>query len=79
MDRLRDSLRQTLIQADKLVLSSREAASRSRMAVEEEKALEPRLDMLRGHTLCMQRQMEQDLSSRYKGRQVNVMGEINMI
>ena len=79
MDRLRDSLRQTLIQADKLVLSSHESASRRRMALEEEQELEPRLDALRQHTRCMQRHMQKDIADKYKGRQVNIMGEINMI
>ena len=79
MDRLRDSLRQTLIQADKMVLSSRESASRRRMAVGEEGELEPRLEALRQHTRCMQRHVEKDIATKYKGRQVNIMGEINMI
>lgn len=79
VDRLRDSLRQTLLQADKLVLCGVKAGSRRRKALEEEQELEPRLDALRQHTRYMQRQMEKDIAVKYKGRQVNVMGEINMI
>jgi len=79
VDRLRDSLRQTLIQADKLILNGQEAASRRRAALEEEQQLEPRLDELRKHTRYMQRHMEAEVAEKYKGRQVNIMGEINMI
>ncbi|XP_076455666.1 CDK5 regulatory subunit-associated protein 3-like [Babylonia areolata] len=79
VDRLRDSLRQTLLQADKLVLCGVEAASRRRQALEEEGELEPRLDALRQHTRYMQRHLQTDIAGKYKGRQVNIMGEINMI
>jgi hypothetical protein len=79
VDRLRDSLRQTLIQADKLVLSSQEAASRRRAAVEEEQQLEPRLAEMRKQTKYIQKHLQEDIAEKYKGRQVNIMGEINMI
>ncbi|KAL8616487.1 hypothetical protein ACOMHN_041090 [Nucella lapillus] len=79
VDRLRDSLRQTLLQADKQVLCGVEAASRRRAALEEEGELEPRLEALRRHTRYMQRHLETDIAAKYKDRQVNIMGEINMI
>lgn len=79
VDRLRDSLRQTLIQADKLVLSGHEMASRRHAALEEEQQLEPRLEELRTQTRYMQKHLQAEIAEKYKGRQVNVMGEINMI
>ncbi|KAK7092956.1 CDK5 regulatory subunit-associated protein 3-like isoform X2 [Littorina saxatilis] len=79
VDRLRDSLRQTLIQADKLVLAGQEAASRRRAALEEEQQLEPRLDAMKKHVRSLQKHLEAEISEKYKGRQVNIMGEINMI
>ncbi|KAK7487429.1 hypothetical protein BaRGS_00021270 [Batillaria attramentaria] len=79
VDRLRDSLRQTLVNADKLVLNSKTMSSRRREALQEEQLLEPRLDALRQHTRTLQAQLEVEIAEKYKGRKVNIMGEINMI
>lgn len=79
VDRLCESLRQILLRADKLVLASKEMASKKRAALEEESMLEPHLEALRRQTKTMQQQMEEEISQKYKGRKVNIMGEINMI
>ncbi|KAK3578328.1 hypothetical protein CHS0354_039035 [Potamilus streckersoni] len=79
VDRLKESLQQTLKHADKMVLYEKEMTMKSREAIEEEGQLHPKLDVLRQQTKEMQKQMEEEISKKYKGRRVNIMGEINTI
>ncbi|KAL3836336.1 hypothetical protein ACJMK2_021769 [Sinanodonta woodiana] len=79
VDRLKESLQQTLKLADKMVLYEKEMILKSKEASNEEGQLQPRLDLLRQQTKEMQKQMEEEISKKYKGRRVNIMGEINTI
>ncbi|XP_033733350.1 CDK5 regulatory subunit-associated protein 3-like [Pecten maximus] len=79
VDRLKDSLKQTLSLADKMVFYEKEMVVKKKDVLEEQRQLEPKLDVIVQRTKDIQRQMEQEISSKYKNRPVNIMGEINMI
>ncbi|CAG5131829.1 unnamed protein product [Candidula unifasciata] len=79
VDRLRDSLRQKLVLADKMVLSEKEMAGTRLEAIEEEKELEPQLEILRKQTKIIKKQLEEEISKKYNERKVNIVGEINTL
>ncbi|XP_071100814.1 CDK5 regulatory subunit-associated protein 3-like [Haliotis cracherodii] len=79
VERLRDSLKQTLTLADKMVFYEKEMVVKRKEALEEQGQLEPKLDTLVSKTKVMQKQMEGEISKKYKDRPVNIMGEINTI
>ncbi|XP_064255704.1 LOW QUALITY PROTEIN: CDK5 regulatory subunit-associated protein 3 [Passer domesticus] len=74
VERVTALLRQQLLQAE-LQLAKREAlGQRRRQALAEQAALEPRLQQLQESTRELQRLIEADISKRYGGRPVNLMG-----
>ncbi|NXF25276.1 CK5P3 protein, partial [Rhodinocichla rosea] len=74
VERVTALLRQRSLQAE-LLLAKREAlAQRRRQALAEQAALEPRLRRLQESTRELQRLIEADISKRYGGRPVNLMG-----
>ncbi|KAM6238712.1 LOW QUALITY PROTEIN: CDK5 regulatory subunit-associated protein 3 [Porphyrio hochstetteri] len=63
------------LQRAELLLAKKEALGRRRLeALGEQAALEPRLDRLLRRTRELQRLIEGDISKRYSGRPVNLMG-----
>ncbi|XP_074834960.1 CDK5 regulatory subunit-associated protein 3 [Carettochelys insculpta] len=74
VDRLSELLRQKLKQAELLVLKKELAAQKRQGALEEQAALEPKLDLLGERTKELQKLIEVDISQRYGGRPVNLMG-----
>ena len=79
VDRLRDSLRQKLASADKMVMNEKEASAVRRAAEEEGEALKPQLDALKAQTKDLKSRLEEDLTKKYNGRKVNVIGEVNTL
>ncbi|XP_053944421.1 CDK5 regulatory subunit-associated protein 3 [Cuculus canorus] len=74
VDRVSELLRQKLKQAE-LLLAKKEAMSQKRLeALAEQGALEPKLDRLLEKTKELQKLIEADISKRYSGRPVNLMG-----
>ncbi|KAK4808776.1 hypothetical protein QYF61_027261 [Mycteria americana] len=74
VDRVSELLRQKLKQAE-LLLAKKEAMSQKRQeALAEQGALEPKLDRLLEKTKELQKLIEADVSKRYGGRPVNLMG-----
>ncbi|XP_056368264.1 CDK5 regulatory subunit-associated protein 3 isoform X2 [Oenanthe melanoleuca] len=74
VERVSALLRQKLLQAE-LLLAKREAlAQQRRQALAEQAALEPRLQQLQDRAKELQKLIEADLSKRYGGRPVNLMG-----
>ncbi|XP_041326988.1 CDK5 regulatory subunit-associated protein 3-like, partial [Pyrgilauda ruficollis] len=74
VERVTALLRQQLLQAE-LQLAKRDAlGQRRRQALAEQAALEPRLQQLQESTRELQRLIEADISKRYGGRPVNLMG-----
>ncbi|XP_075299570.1 CDK5 regulatory subunit-associated protein 3 isoform X1 [Opisthocomus hoazin] len=74
VDRVSELLGQRLKQAE-LLLAKKEAMSRKRReALAEQAALEPKLDRLLEKTKELQKLIEADVSKRYGGRPVNLMG-----
>ncbi|XP_006023329.1 CDK5 regulatory subunit-associated protein 3 isoform X1 [Alligator sinensis] len=74
VDRVSDLLRQKLKQADLLVLKKELMVQKREAALAEQGALEPRLDLLVQKTKELQKLIEADISKRYSGRPVNLMG-----
>ncbi|XP_053197475.1 CDK5 regulatory subunit-associated protein 3 [Scomber japonicus] len=74
VERVSEVLRQKLKQADILVLKGTTMVERRQEALEEQSRLEPRVDLLGGRTRELQKQIEADISKRYHGRPVNLMG-----
>uniref|UniRef100_A0A8B9R5N0 CDK5 regulatory subunit associated protein 3 n=1 Tax=Anas platyrhynchos TaxID=8839 RepID=A0A8B9R5N0_ANAPL len=74
VDRVSELLQQKLRQAE-LLLAKREALGQKRQeALAEQGNLEPKLDRLLDTTRELQRLIEADISKRYGGRPVNLMG-----
>lgn len=74
VERVSEVLRQKLKQADILVLKRAMLAEKRQEALEEQAKLEPRVDLLSGRTLELQKLIEADISNRYNNRPVNLMG-----
>ncbi|XP_053408965.1 CDK5 regulatory subunit-associated protein 3-like isoform X2 [Mercenaria mercenaria] len=79
VERLKDTLKSTLTLADKMIFYQKETISRRHDMEKEERELLPKLEVLVKRTKEMQKQMEGEISKRYKNRPVNIMGEINII
>jgi len=79
VDRLRDSLRQKLASADKMVMNEKETAAVRRAAEEEGEALKPQLDVLKAQTKDLKLRLEEEITKKYNGRKVNVIGEVNTL
>ncbi|RLV63046.1 hypothetical protein DV515_00018675 [Chloebia gouldiae] len=67
-------LRQRLLQAELLLAKRAELGRRRRQALAEQAALEPKLQRLQERTRELQELIEADISKRYGGRPVNLMG-----
>uniref|UniRef100_A0A8C3QMD0 CDK5 regulatory subunit associated protein 3 n=1 Tax=Cyanoderma ruficeps TaxID=181631 RepID=A0A8C3QMD0_9PASS len=74
VERVAALLKQKLLQAD-LLLAKRDALAQKRhQALAEQAALEPKLQQLQDKIKELQKLIEADISKRYKGRPVNLMG-----
>ncbi|KAM6295471.1 LOW QUALITY PROTEIN: CDK5 regulatory subunit-associated protein 3 [Aegotheles albertisi] len=74
VERVSELLGQKLRQAELLGAKREALGRRRREALEEQRALEPQLDRLLERTKELQRLIEADISKRYGGRPVNLMG-----
>ncbi|KAG7280637.1 hypothetical protein CRUP_023256 [Coryphaenoides rupestris] len=74
VERVSETLRQKLKQADILVLKRTSLAESRQKALEEQARLEPRVDLLAKTTRELQKLIEADISKRYNSRPVNLMG-----
>ncbi|XP_025910176.1 CDK5 regulatory subunit-associated protein 3 [Nothoprocta perdicaria] len=74
VDRVSELLRQRLKQAELLLLKKETMSQKRQEALAEQGALEPKLDRLLEKTKELQKLIEADISKRYGGRPVNLMG-----
>ncbi|XP_061222421.1 CDK5 regulatory subunit-associated protein 3 [Neopsephotus bourkii] len=74
VDRVSELLRQKLKQAELLLAKKELMGQKRREALAEQGALEPKLDRLMERTKELQKLIEADISKRYNGRPVNLMG-----
>ncbi|XP_062485716.1 CDK5 regulatory subunit-associated protein 3 [Pezoporus occidentalis] len=74
VDRVSELLRQKLKQAELLLAKKELMGQKRREALAEQGALEPKLDQLMERTKELQKLIEADVSKRYNGRPVNLMG-----
>ncbi|XP_050404822.2 CDK5 regulatory subunit-associated protein 3 [Patella vulgata] len=79
VNRVNDNLKQILTLADKMNFLERQAVIRRKEALEEQKEVEPKLDIIIKKTKELQKQLQSEISKKYKGRPINIMGEINTI
>ncbi|NXA56635.1 CK5P3 protein, partial [Nothocercus julius] len=74
VDRVSELLQQKLKQAELLLLKKETMSRKRQEALAEQGALEPKLDRLLERTKELQKLIEADISKRYSGRPVNLMG-----
>ncbi|KAJ8785254.1 hypothetical protein J1605_007364 [Eschrichtius robustus] len=74
VDRVTELLQQKLKQSQLLVLKKELMLQKQQEALREQAALEPKLDLLLEKTKELQKLIEADISKRYNGRPVNLMG-----
>ncbi|NXI38948.1 CK5P3 protein, partial [Galbula dea] len=74
VDRVSELLRQKLKQAELLLTKKEVMRQKREEALAEQGALEPKLDRLMEKTKELQKLIEADISKRYSGRPVNLMG-----
>ncbi|XP_004591166.2 CDK5 regulatory subunit-associated protein 3 [Ochotona princeps] len=74
VDRVTEFLQQKLKQSQLLALKKELMVQRQQEALQEQAALEPKLDLLLEKTKELQKLIEADISKRYGGRPVNLMG-----
>uniref|UniRef100_A0A8B9PLM1 CDK5 regulatory subunit associated protein 3 n=1 Tax=Apteryx owenii TaxID=8824 RepID=A0A8B9PLM1_APTOW len=74
VDRVSELLRQKLKQAELLVVKKEVMSQKRQEALAEQGALEPKLDRLLEKTKELRKLIEADVSKRYSGRPVNLMG-----
>ncbi|XP_070549609.1 CDK5 regulatory subunit-associated protein 3-like [Ptychodera flava] len=79
VDRLTESLKEKLEQAEKMLASQNAVAEKRKASLAEQKQIEPKVGILVTKTKELQKQIEDDISKRYKNRPVNLMGAINLI
>ncbi|KAF0875191.1 CK5P3 protein, partial [Crocuta crocuta] len=74
VDRVTEFLQQKLKQSQLLALKKELMVQKQQEALREQAALEPKLDLLLEKTKELQKLIEADISKRYNGRPVNLMG-----
>lgn len=74
VDRVTELLQQKLKQSQLLALKKDLMVEKQQEALQEQAALEPKLDLLLEKTRELQKLIEADISKRYNGRPVNLMG-----
>ncbi|XP_028724879.1 CDK5 regulatory subunit-associated protein 3 isoform X1 [Peromyscus leucopus] len=74
VDRVTEFLQQKLKQSQLLALKKELMVEKQQEALQEQAALEPKLDLLLEKTRELQKLIEADISKRYGGRPVNLMG-----
>uniref|UniRef100_A0A6B2F0Z4 CDK5 regulatory subunit-associated protein 3 n=1 Tax=Bothriechis nigroviridis TaxID=88079 RepID=A0A6B2F0Z4_BOTNI len=74
VDRVTELLHQKLKQANLLLLKKDLMVQKQKEALEEQANLEPKLDLLVEKTRDLQKLIKADISKRYNGRPVNLMG-----
>ncbi|KAK7068949.1 Protein of unknown function (DUF773) [Halocaridina rubra] len=74
VDRVADSLRSKLAIVDKLNDAQKAIKERKQAIAEEQRALTPTLSLIIDRTRELQGHIQNDISKRYKGRPVNLMG-----
>nr|CAD7440956.1 unnamed protein product [Timema bartmani] len=79
VDMLANSLKQKLAAAEKLVASQEVVRQRRSEAHSEANELRPKLKLVIDKTKQLQAEIQQDISKKYKGRPVNLMGGVNTL
>ncbi|XP_047564246.1 CDK5 regulatory subunit-associated protein 3 isoform X1 [Lutra lutra] len=74
VDRVTEFLQQKLKQSQLLALKKELMVQKQQEALQEQATLEPKLDLLLEKTRELQKLIEADISKRYNGRPVNLMG-----
>jgi len=79
VDRVVEGLKKINSDADKMLSLARLMVIRREEALAEKSEAEPKLELIRKKTKELQRQIEDEISTKYKNRRVNIMGEINTV
>ncbi|KAG8190596.1 hypothetical protein JTE90_017861 [Oedothorax gibbosus] len=79
VDRLVDSLKSKLETAERMVECQKAVKVKFHEAMDEQRSLEPKIELIVGKTKVLLSQVEKDISKRYKNRPVNIMGGMSAL
>ncbi|XP_002732101.1 CDK5 regulatory subunit-associated protein 3-like [Saccoglossus kowalevskii] len=79
VDKLTDTLKEKLEHGEKMLASKKAVIDKRHSFLEEQRKLEPKLDILIKRTKELQAKIEVEISKRYKNRPVNLMGSIRQL
>ncbi|XP_076034659.1 CDK5 regulatory subunit-associated protein 3 isoform X2 [Oratosquilla oratoria] len=79
VDRLTESLRTKRSVGEKMIASQAVIQQKSKTAQEEQAVLGPKLQLIGERTRELQKQIEEEISKKYKNRPVNLMGVVNAL
>ncbi|GFV19625.1 CDK5 regulatory subunit-associated protein 3 [Trichonephila clavipes] len=79
VDRLVESLKSKLETAERMIDCQKAVKLKFQEALEEEKALDPKIKIIIDKTKILLSEVEQDISKRYKNRKVNIMGGLSAL
>lgn len=79
VDRLVDSLKSKLETAERMSECQKAVKVKYQETIEEQRLLEPKINLIVEKTKVLLSQMEEDISKRYKNRPVNIMGGLSSL
>ncbi|UYV67249.1 cdk5rap3 [Cordylochernes scorpioides] len=79
VDRLTEGLHHKLSLSAKMVTQAEEAVEKRKQIGQEAQTLQPKLDKMVAQSKQLQKYIQDALSKKYQNRQVNIMGEINLM
>lgn len=79
VDKLVESIKGNLETAERMINCQKAVKLKFQEAVEEEKALDPKIKIIIDKTKILLSEVQQDISKRYKNRKVNIMGGLNVL
>lgn len=79
VDKLTENITSISNQTQKFAAMQRLMVNKRSEALDQQHQLEPKLDLIKAKTLVLKKQIEKEVSKKYKNRPVNIMGEINVM
>ena len=79
VDRLVDSLKAKLSLVDKMIILNKVVQERQDAAIQEQAIVQAKLKLIKEKAQELQKDIEQDVSKRYKNRPVNIMGGVQSV
>ncbi|XP_067933498.1 CDK5 regulatory subunit-associated protein 3-like [Watersipora subatra] len=77
VERVTEEITKVLDHAEKMAASARLMVIKRKESFDEEIETEPKIAIVKEKTMELKKELEKDIATKYKGRIVNIMGEIN--